>query len=92
MISDLIASGIQPLQVATMPRFLFYFDILKVFLVIFDAFQNLSVLQKIGAEKLIWAKHFINRGFQGSMGLFICPYRNKNVIKGRVSAYILGFM
>ncbi|XP_043999262.1 maleylacetoacetate isomerase isoform X1 [Gambusia affinis] len=39
MISDLIASGIQPLQ-------------------------NLSVLQKIGAEKLLWAQHFINRGFQ----------------------------
>uniref|UniRef100_A0A3B3WJ39 maleylacetoacetate isomerase n=1 Tax=Poecilia mexicana TaxID=48701 RepID=A0A3B3WJ39_9TELE len=39
MISDLIASGIQPLQ-------------------------NLSVLQKIGAEKLPWAQHFISRGFQ----------------------------
>ncbi|XP_054894573.1 maleylacetoacetate isomerase isoform X1 [Poeciliopsis prolifica] len=39
MISDLIASGIQPLQ-------------------------NLSVLQKIGAEKLPWAQHYINRGFQ----------------------------
>uniref|UniRef100_A0A3B5LP25 Glutathione S-transferase zeta 1 n=1 Tax=Xiphophorus couchianus TaxID=32473 RepID=A0A3B5LP25_9TELE len=39
MISDLIASGIQPLQ-------------------------NLAVLQKIGAEKLLWAQHFINRGFQ----------------------------
>ncbi|KAK5614443.1 Glutathione S-transferase zeta-1 [Crenichthys baileyi] len=39
MISDLVASGIQPLQ-------------------------NLYVLQKIGAEKLPWAQHFINRGFQ----------------------------
>uniref|UniRef100_A0A1A8H5P9 Maleylacetoacetate isomerase n=1 Tax=Nothobranchius korthausae TaxID=1143690 RepID=A0A1A8H5P9_9TELE len=39
MISDLIASGIQPLQ-------------------------NLYVLQKIGAEKLQWAQHFIDRGFQ----------------------------
>ncbi|XP_072313605.1 maleylacetoacetate isomerase isoform X2 [Eucyclogobius newberryi] len=39
MISDLIASGIQPLQ-------------------------NLSVIQKIGAEKVQWAQHFINRGFQ----------------------------
>ncbi|MEQ2317060.1 hypothetical protein AMECASPLE_038856, partial [Ameca splendens] len=39
MISDLVASGIQPLQ-------------------------NVYVLQKIGAEKLPWAKHFINRGFQ----------------------------
>uniref|UniRef100_A0A1A8IQF4 Maleylacetoacetate isomerase n=1 Tax=Nothobranchius kuhntae TaxID=321403 RepID=A0A1A8IQF4_NOTKU len=39
MISDLIASGVQPLQ-------------------------NLYVLQKIGAEKLQWAQHFIDRGFQ----------------------------
>lgn len=39
MISDLIASGIQPLQ-------------------------NLYVIQKIGAEKVQWAQHFINRGFQ----------------------------
>lgn len=39
MISDLIASGIQPLQ-------------------------NLYVMQKIGAEKVQWAQHFINRGFQ----------------------------
>ncbi|XP_036398682.1 maleylacetoacetate isomerase isoform X1 [Megalops cyprinoides] len=39
MISDLIASGIQPLQ-------------------------NLYVLQKIGAEKLPWAQHFITRGFE----------------------------
>uniref|UniRef100_A0A3Q3A164 Maleylacetoacetate isomerase n=1 Tax=Kryptolebias marmoratus TaxID=37003 RepID=A0A3Q3A164_KRYMA len=39
IISDLIASGIQPLQ-------------------------NLYVLQKIGAEKVQWAQHFINRGFQ----------------------------
>ncbi|XP_068607671.1 maleylacetoacetate isomerase isoform X5 [Brachionichthys hirsutus] len=39
MISDLIASGIQPLQ-------------------------NLYVIQKIGAEKVQWSQHFINRGFQ----------------------------
>ncbi|XP_029586040.1 maleylacetoacetate isomerase isoform X1 [Salmo trutta] len=39
MISDLIASGIQPVQ-------------------------NLYVLQKIGAEKLQWAQHFIQRGFE----------------------------
>lgn len=39
MISDVIASGIQPLQ-------------------------NLHVIQKIGAEKVQWAQHFINRGFQ----------------------------
>ncbi|XP_070697808.1 maleylacetoacetate isomerase isoform X2 [Pempheris klunzingeri] len=39
MISDVIASGIQPLQ-------------------------NLHVIQKIGAEKLQWAQHFIDRGFQ----------------------------
>ncbi|MED6255516.1 Glutathione S-transferase zeta-1 [Ataeniobius toweri] len=39
MISDLVASGIQPLQ-------------------------NVYVLQKIGAEKLPWTQHFINRGFQ----------------------------
>uniref|UniRef100_A0A674NLW6 maleylacetoacetate isomerase n=1 Tax=Takifugu rubripes TaxID=31033 RepID=A0A674NLW6_TAKRU len=40
MISDLIASGIQPLQ-------------------------NLYVIQKMGAEKMQWAQHFIDRGFQG---------------------------
>ncbi|KAM9708959.1 maleylacetoacetate isomerase isoform 2-T2 [Menidia menidia] len=39
MISDLIASGIQPLQ-------------------------NLYVIQKMGEEKVQWAQHFINRGFQ----------------------------
>ncbi|XP_033498646.1 maleylacetoacetate isomerase isoform X2 [Epinephelus lanceolatus] len=39
MISDVIASGIQPLQ-------------------------NLYVIQKIGAEKVQWAQHFIERGFQ----------------------------
>uniref|UniRef100_UPI0037E86CF5 maleylacetoacetate isomerase isoform X1 n=1 Tax=Semicossyphus pulcher TaxID=241346 RepID=UPI0037E86CF5 len=39
MISDLIASGIQPLQ-------------------------NLSVIQKVGAEKVPWSQHFIDRGFQ----------------------------
>ncbi|XP_066526204.1 maleylacetoacetate isomerase isoform X4 [Hoplias malabaricus] len=39
MISDLIASGIQPLQ-------------------------NLYVIQKIEAEKVQWAQHFINRGFE----------------------------
>uniref|UniRef100_A0A3B4TC89 Maleylacetoacetate isomerase n=1 Tax=Seriola dumerili TaxID=41447 RepID=A0A3B4TC89_SERDU len=41
MISDLIASGIQPLQ-----------------------FQNLYVIQKIGADKVQWSQHFIDRGFQ----------------------------
>ncbi|KAG8013412.1 Maleylacetoacetate isomerase, partial [Nibea albiflora] len=40
MISDLIASGIQPLQ-------------------------NLYVIQKMGAEKMQWSQHFIDRGFQG---------------------------
>ncbi|XP_047467050.1 maleylacetoacetate isomerase isoform X1 [Mugil cephalus] len=39
MISDLIASGIQPLQ-------------------------NLYVIQKIGAEKMQWSHHFIDRGFE----------------------------
>ncbi|XP_019110301.1 maleylacetoacetate isomerase isoform X2 [Larimichthys crocea] len=39
MISDLIASGIQPLQ-------------------------NLYVIQKMGAEKMQWSQHFIDRGFQ----------------------------
>ncbi|XP_070835310.1 maleylacetoacetate isomerase isoform X2 [Chaetodon trifascialis] len=39
MISDLIASGIQPLQ-------------------------NLYVIQKIGAEKVQWSQHFIDRGFK----------------------------
>ncbi|KAM6968834.1 maleylacetoacetate isomerase isoform 2-T2 [Tautogolabrus adspersus] len=39
VISDLIASGIQPLQ-------------------------NLYVIQKIGAEKVQWSQHFIDRGFQ----------------------------
>ncbi|KAM8737142.1 maleylacetoacetate isomerase isoform 2-T2 [Acanthopagrus schlegelii] len=39
MISDLIASGIQPLQ-------------------------NLYVIQKVGAEKMPWSQHFIDRGFQ----------------------------
>lgn len=28
-------------------------------------FQNLHVIQKIGAEKVQWAQHFIDRGFQG---------------------------
>lgn len=28
-------------------------------------FQNLYVIQKIGAEKVQWAQHFIDRGFQG---------------------------
>ncbi|XP_020485762.2 maleylacetoacetate isomerase isoform X1 [Labrus bergylta] len=39
IISDIIASGIQPLQ-------------------------NLYVIQKIGAEKVQWSQHFIDRGFQ----------------------------
>ncbi|KAF7704394.1 hypothetical protein HF521_021466 [Silurus meridionalis] len=39
MISDLIASGIQPLQ-------------------------NLTVLEKVGSEKIQWAQHFINKGFK----------------------------
>ncbi|XP_076605137.1 maleylacetoacetate isomerase isoform X2 [Chaetodon auriga] len=39
MISDLIASGIQPLQ-------------------------NLYVILKVGAEKMQWSQHFIDRGFQ----------------------------
>ncbi|CAN9502178.1 unnamed protein product [Ophioblennius macclurei] len=39
VISDIIASGIQPLQ-------------------------NLSVIQKIGADKVQWSQHFIDRGFQ----------------------------
>ncbi|KAJ7988627.1 hypothetical protein DPEC_G00311170 [Dallia pectoralis] len=39
MISDIIASGIQPLQ-------------------------NLCVLQRIGDQKLQWAQHFIQRGFE----------------------------
>ncbi|XP_028995074.1 maleylacetoacetate isomerase isoform X3 [Betta splendens] len=43
MISDLIASGIQPLQ-------------------------NLYVLQKMGAEKVQWAQHFIVRGFEDFHG------------------------
>lgn len=86
MISDLIASGIQPLQVSrtqsTMPsvqistlvhkksmlamsrstcktsNFIFFF---------FNSWtsQNLYVIQKIGAEKMQWSQHFIDRGFQG---------------------------
>lgn len=27
--------------------------------------QNLYVIQKIGAEKMQWSQHFIDRGFQG---------------------------
>ncbi|KAI5616719.1 maleylacetoacetate isomerase isoform 2 [Silurus asotus] len=38
MISDVIASGIQPLQ-------------------------NLTVLEKVGSEKIQWAQHYINKGF-----------------------------
>lgn len=28
-------------------------------------FQNLNVIQKMEAEKVQWAQHFIDRGFQG---------------------------
>ncbi|XP_051502848.1 maleylacetoacetate isomerase-like isoform X2 [Myxocyprinus asiaticus] len=31
-----------------------------------EPLQNLYVIQKIGAEKVQWAQHFINRGFEGS--------------------------
>jgi len=32
-----------------------------------SVFQNLYVIQKIGAEKVQWAQHFINRGFEGEL-------------------------
>lgn len=68
MISDLIASGIQPLQVRTQPVKLknnYCGFEKKNKRVIHFCFQNLYVIQKIGAEKVQWAQHFIDRGFQG---------------------------
>lgn len=65
MISDLIASGIQPLQVRTEPikmeKNILNLEKRKIDF----CFQNLHVIQKIGAEKVQWAQHFIDRGFQG---------------------------
>lgn len=74
MISDLIASGIQPLQVSTerpndpqlswIPR-------------VSDGsstFQNLYVIQKVGAEKVQWAQHFIDRGLQGGSVAFLSSH------------------
>lgn len=85
MISDLIASGIQPLQVSrtqsTMPSVQISTLVHKKsmlamsrstcktsnFLFFFNSWtsQNLYVIQKIGAEKMQWSQHFIDRGFQG---------------------------
>ncbi|XP_054597564.1 maleylacetoacetate isomerase isoform X2 [Nothobranchius furzeri] len=60
MISDLIASGVQPLQ-------------------------NLYVLQKIGAEKLQWAQHFIDRGFQDTL-----PPALEPILKQTSGKYCVG--
>lgn len=72
MISDLIASGIQPLQVRGAN------DYLLVWMPIINInswmFQNLHVTQKIGAEKVQWAQHFIDRGFQGWWTPFFKAY------------------
>lgn len=72
MISDLIASGIQPLQVRTAHfKLLMLFWATKVNIcrvtVLMKSlmFQNLYVIQKVGAEKMPWSQHFIDRGFQG---------------------------
>lgn len=34
-------------------------------------FQNLHVIQKMGAEKVQWAQYFIDRGFQGLWKLIL---------------------
>lgn len=69
MISDLIASGIQPLQVGRAN------DYQLVWIPIINInswnFQNLHVIQKMGAEKVQWAQHFIDRGFQGWWSPFL---------------------
>lgn len=65
MISDLIASGIQPLQVRTEPVKMKNNSVFGEKKEIDLCFQNLHVIQKIGAEKVQWAQHFIDRGFQG---------------------------
>uniref|UniRef100_A0A8C6PN62 Maleylacetoacetate isomerase n=1 Tax=Nothobranchius furzeri TaxID=105023 RepID=A0A8C6PN62_NOTFU len=65
MISDLIASGVQPLQVdARLVFSLLHEKKLQILIIQVGMLQNLYVLQKIGAEKLQWAQHFIDRGFQ----------------------------
>ncbi|XP_064811703.1 maleylacetoacetate isomerase-like isoform X2 [Oncorhynchus masou masou] len=55
MISDLITSGIQPVQ-------------------------NLYVLQKVGAEKVQWTHHFIQRGFEAL----------EPILKGTAGKYCVG--
>lgn len=73
MISDLIASGIQPLQVRKAQfKWLNHFWLTNVNINSW-MFQNLYVIQKIGAEKVQWAQHFIDRGFQGWWKLVFLP-------------------
>jgi len=84
MISDIIASGIQPLQVRTArsnwsrqffqktdgrcdTKQKYRLAAYNLILIHSLAFQNLYVIQKVGAEKMQWAQHFIDRGFQGSL-------------------------
>lgn len=76
MISDLIASGIQPLQVSTEPPLVIVSSprILGGVSRLSSTFQNLYVIQKAGAEKVQWAQHFIDRGFQGRSVVYFRPH------------------
>lgn len=65
MISDLIASGIQPLQVSTECPNDHQLSWIPWVSDGSSTFQNLYVIQKVGAEKVQWAQHFIDRGLQG---------------------------
>lgn len=70
MISDLIASGIQPLQVSTEHPNDHQLSWIPRISDVSSTFQNLYVIQKVGAEKVQWAQHFIDRGLQGQPAFF----------------------
>lgn len=52
-------------------------------------FQNLYVIQKIGAEKVQWAQHFIDRGFQGWWKLVFLPLHPVIRLHSQTSSIIL---
>lgn len=74
MISDLIASGIQPLQVSTARPNDHQLSWIPRVSDGSSTFQNLYVIQKVGAEKVQWAQHFIDRGLQGGSVAFLISH------------------
>ena len=69
-VSNVIACGIQPIQVYTV------YIIYVLIIIILEYSQNLRVLKYVGDEKKVeWGKHWIEQGFNGMCTLGVMKHQ-----------------